>query len=271
MTRKAKTAFTLIELLVVIAIIAILASLLIPVLAKGKIKAQQAGCLSNMNQLSLAAKMYADDNQGKLVSSWPLGSGSNSPVNPYSWCPGWASTKPQNLLYGPAPQFSATNEYALQQGKLWDYVKIARVYRCPADIRSINGLPVVRSYSMNAWMNGRSYGDPTGHSSFPTPNRDDTLTYTLFRKESQISQPSRIWCLIDEDESSINDSMFMVDMSAQNTIDDIPSNRHGQSYVITFADGHVEFNKLLESRLNWYQSDDPDWNWLKDKTTVSKQ
>lgn len=42
-------------------------------LVKGKIKAKQVSCLSNLNQLSIAAKIYADDNQGNLVSSWPLG------------------------------------------------------------------------------------------------------------------------------------------------------------------------------------------------------
>ena len=215
--------------------------------------------------------MYADDDQGRLVSAWPLGNGSNLVVNPYSWCPGWASTKPQDPVYGPAPQFSATNEYALRQGKLWDYVKLADVYRCPADNSQVGGLPVVRSYSMNAWMNGKSYGDPTGKSNFTTPQDDATLTYTLFRTENQISQPSKMWCLIGEDESSINDSMFMVDMSDQNTIYDMPSNRHGQSYVITFADGHAELIETLASKLNWNLPDDPDWKRLKDMTTVRKQ
>ncbi len=208
------------ELLVVIAIITILAALLFPTLSRARMKGRQVGCMNNLRQLSLACKMFSDDNSGNLVSSWPLGSG-NDPVNPYSWCPGWASTGPENPMYGPEPEFSCTNECALQQGKIWSYVKSAAVYRCPADHRTSGGMPVVRSYSMNAWMNGRSYGDPTGSSDFTTPEEDGALTYVLFRKENQITQPAQIWSLIDEDASSINDSMFMVDMGQQNRIGDM--------------------------------------------------
>lgn len=274
---SALCGFTLIELLIVIAIIAILAAMLLPALSKAKVKAQRTSCMNNLRQLAMGAIMYANDNNGELVSSWPLGLASGS-VNPYCWCPGYAAW-PHDPTYGPAPDYDATNFWALTQGTVWPYVKAYGVYKCPADKSNVNGVPVVRSLSMNCWIGGRSFGDPTGSTTFFTPQSDASCTFTLFRKETQVTAPVNTWFLLDEDEKSINDAMFVVDMGAGSGIADAPSRRHANAYGINYLDGHSAINKLLDGRTIYWSSLpipkdnplNPDWVTLRDVTTIPRQ
>jgi prepilin-type N-terminal cleavage/methylation domain-containing protein len=57
-------AFTQLELLVVIAVIGILVSLLLPSLAKSRPHPSLIGCVSNLKQIGVGFRLYANDNNG---------------------------------------------------------------------------------------------------------------------------------------------------------------------------------------------------------------
>ena len=54
-------AFTLLDLLAVLAVIAIVGSLLLPAMARTRIRSGSAGCLSNKRQVMVAWQAYAAD------------------------------------------------------------------------------------------------------------------------------------------------------------------------------------------------------------------
>ena len=223
-----RQGFSLVELLVVIATIAILAALLLPVLSRTRIKAQQTRCLSNLRQLGFAWVMYFNDNNGRLVESYPVN-------NPNAW-----------VLGDMTKAAEATNTTLIAQSKLYHYNRSFDIYHCPADQGvKVAGriLPTVRSYSMNSFMGARDL------STGPIPSFADAYV-NFYSKESDLKKPSSLWVLLDEDERSINDGFFVPDPTGRVWID-FPANsvhRHNFSYALSFADQHAEIWRLLDPR-----------------------
>jgi prepilin-type processing-associated H-X9-DG protein len=275
-------AFTLVELLVVIAVIATLAALLLPALAGAKMQATRVQCTSNERQMLTAWAVYYTDNDDRLV----LNGGDMAPTSaqPHLWVYGGAHGSADSLtndLYLTGANFSLFAYTKAQQAE--------KLYKCPGDTSTwpLWNLGNGPTPTANRWVTElRSYALNSYMGSTPALAIEPLIVsagYKQYAKSSRIAAdfPADRFVFADVNPASICTPGFGVDMTHTFWIH-YPSYLHRGRGVLSFADGHVEPHRWMDSRTMVHlgsgtfiphgimSPNNPDLIWLASKTSSAR-
>jgi hypothetical protein len=134
-------------------------------------------------------------------------------------------------------------------GLIYPYIPNISVYKCPADYTTHpynpttflpvgGGVASLRTYSMNCWV-GPFKGDEWKPG------------YQVYRKLSHMMNPgpTMTWVFIEENPTSIDDGYFVADPTAPTLWYNSPAVLHGNSSVLSYADGHSEPHTWSDSKM----------------------
>jgi prepilin-type N-terminal cleavage/methylation domain-containing protein/prepilin-type processing-associated H-X9-DG protein len=252
--KRRSEAFTLIELLVVIAIIAILAAMLLPALAKAKMRALAASCMNDKKQLTLAWVMYAGDNGDRLAINsdphvhnttfFPAGSLNPSWITgTIDWTTGQYNTNQSFLM---SDKYSLLGSYVSQNYKL--FACPAANFESPAQT-ALGWDHRVRSVAMDGAVgDGDKYqqpANPFGWTQWYTAKRMSDLRWP---------GPTDCWVFTDEHPDSVDDALLYTASYAVTKFTELPGNQHGGACGISFADGHAEIHKWTDSVMTGHRA-----------------
>jgi len=214
---RTQKGFTLVELLVVIAIIGLLISLLIPALGHARDQAKAVACLSNLRQLGMAMKMYAEEYEDQVPRD----------ADHVNWI----------LVFRPYLGWSARVE---------DYQEL-EVYNCPK-------YPLMEQtvdYVINAWTfadrnkrEGEEAGGATKLSVFERPDS------TIYLADSEDGAWRPILRNADDLRSGAADSLDIYRTShlpsAPDGVRRVARERHREGCNCLYVDGHVDYMRAKD-------------------------
>jgi prepilin-type processing-associated H-X9-DG protein len=266
---------------VVIAIIAILASMLLPALSKAKLKAQGIMCLNNTKQLTLAWRVYADDNSDKLPANFGIDNttadANAAALEKDTWI--------ANVMDWSLNQMN-TNVALVKRSLLSPNLSGSiNIYKCPADIflsaaqKNHGWSGRARSLSMNAYCGPYSVSKADIWAKGQNTHFSD---WRLWLKLGEIPRPADYWIFIDEHPDSINDGYFLNNPAnyGAGSWGDGPASYHNGACGISFVDGHSEVHKWKSAATKipvrtagWAPSGfdaagGADYRWLMDRTAI---